>query len=206
MNKAGAWLIVVLAVIAMVSFNVSVLDDSRDNASALVSLQEELQALQSRTQALHAESEIRHKLQTYMPVLAAADWDAYVDFFMPDGKIIMAEGTRTGRDDIKERMASASARMAAAAAESGAPVRKRAELLSNVEVEVTSAITANAASRFVFLAETGNGGFEVTGSGRYLDEWALDTDGEWRIAARTVDYDLLRAPAQPPDPARLPAQ
>lgn len=68
----------------------------------------------------------------------------------------MAEGTRQGRDDIKERMASASA-----------------------------------SSRFVFIAENSAGAFEVSGSGRYLDEWALE-DGEWRIAARTVDYDLLR--------------
>jgi hypothetical protein len=26
----------------------------------------------------------------------------------------------------------------------------------------------------------------------YIDEWALE-EGEWRIAARTVDYDLQRA-------------
>ena len=111
----------------------------------------------------------------------------------------MAEGTRQGRDDIRERMSSAAERMAAAAAASGAPVRKRADLLANVEVQVTSATTATAQSRFVFLAENGQGGFEVTGSGRYIDEWALE-EGEWRIAARTVDYDLLRTAAPQPEP------
>lgn len=195
-NKLGGIFIVALAVIAMVFFNVSVMDESRANATALTALTEEVQVLQQQTAELKAEAEIRHKLQTYMPVLAASDWDTYVNYFTRDGKIIMAEGTRTGRADIRERMSSAAERMAAAAAESGAPVRKRADLLANVEVDVTSATTANAASRFTFLAEDGNGGFAVTGSGRYLDEWALE-DGEWRIASRTIDYDLLRAaPAQ----------
>jgi SnoaL-like domain len=78
-------------------------------------------------------------------------------------------------------------------------VRKRADLLNNVEVEVTSATTANAQSRFVFLGENADGGFDVTGSGRYIDTWALE-DGEWRIASREVDYDLLRA-APAPAPA-----
>jgi hypothetical protein len=43
----------------------------------------------------------------------------------------------------------------------------------------------------------------------YIDEWALE-DGEWRIAARTVDYDLLRAAPAPaasaPASAPAPAQ
>lgn len=196
-NKIGGIFIVVLAVVAMVFFNFSVIDESRATATALDKLSAEVQALQQQTAALNAEAEIRHKLQTYMPVLAASDWDTYVNYFTRDGKIIMAEGTRTGRDDIRERMSSAAERMAAAAAESGAPARKRADLLANVEVDVMSATTATAASRFTFIAEDGNGGFEVTGSGRYLDEWALE-DGEWRIAARTIDYDLLRAaPAAP---------
>lgn len=196
-NKIGGIFIVVLAVTVMVFFNFSVMDESAANATALEELSANVQVLQQQTAALQAEAEIRHKLQTYMPVLAASDWDTYVNYFTRDGKIIMAEGTRTGRDDIRERMSSAAERMAAAAAESGAPVRKRADLLANVEVEVTSPNTANAASRFTFLAEDGNGGFEVTGSGRYVDEWALE-DGEWRIASRTIDYDLLRAaPAAP---------
>jgi hypothetical protein len=196
-SKVGGIFIVLLAVLAMFFYNMSVMDASSANATALAELSTQVQALQQETAALKAESEIRHKLQTYMPVLAASDWDNYVDYFTRDGKIIMAEGTRQGRDDIKERMSSAAERMAAAAAASGAPARKRADLLANVEVEVTSATTANAASRFTFLAEDGNGGFEVTGSGRYIDEWALE-DGEWRIASRTIDYDLLRAaPAAP---------
>lgn len=199
-NKLTGMFIVVLAVATMVFFNFSVMDESEANATALEALSQEVQAMQQQAAVLVAEAEIRHKLQTYMPVLAAGDWDTYVNYFTRDGKIIMAEGTRTGRDDIRERMSSAAERMAAAAAASGAPVRKRADLLANVEVEVTSATTANAASRFAFLAEDGNGGFEVTGSGRYIDEWALE-DGEWRIASRTVDYDLLR-----PAPQAAPAQ
>lgn len=192
MNKPGAILIVLLAVAAMISFNVSMVNENETTVGALTSLRDELQTLRQETLALQAESEIRHKLQTYMPVLAAGDWDAYVNYFTREGKLIMAEGTRTGRDDIRERMSAAAERMAAA---SDAPVRKRADLLANVEVEVTSPTTARAASRFMFLAEDGAGGFEVTGSGRYLDEWALE-EGEWRIAAREIDYDLLR-PAPP---------
>ena len=88
-------------------------------------------AVTARLDALEAESEIRHKLQTYMAVLGASDWDTYVNYFTREGKLIMTEGTRVGRDDIKERMSTASARMARAA--QGRPARKRADLLSNVE-------------------------------------------------------------------------
>ena len=150
-----------------------------------------LPALSSRLDALEAEAEIRHKLQTYMAVLSASDWDNYVTYFTENGRIIMAEGTRTGRADIRERMSSAAQRMSAAAQASGQPVLKRADLLSNIEVKVTSPVTASAKSRFVFIADNGQGGFEVTGSGLYLDEW-LKVEDEWLIDARTVDYDMLR--------------
>ena len=152
-------------------------------------------AVLARLDALEAESVIRHKLQTYMAVLGASDWDTYITYFTSDAKLIMSEGTRVGRDDIKERMSTAGARLAAAAA--ARPVRKRADLLSNIEIEVHGA-TATARSRFTFIAENAEGSFDVTGSGLYIDEWALE-DGEWLIAARTIDYDLLRTapPAQP---------
>lgn len=149
---------------------------------------DELEAVKARLAALEAESEIRHKLQTYMAVLGASDWDTYVTYFTHDGKLIMTEGTRVGRDDIKERMSTAAARMANAARDR--PARKRADLLSNVEVQVNGA-TATAKSRFTFISENAEGGFEVAGSGLYVDEWALE-EGQWRIAARTVDYDMLR--------------
>lgn len=190
MNKTLAAMVIVISVAAMYFFFSASITEQATR-------RDEMAALHAQVDALQAESEIRHKLQTYMPVLSAADWDTYVTYFTQDATLIMTEGNRHGRDDIKERMSSAAERMAAAAAASGAPVRKRADLLANVEVHVTSATTANAASRFTFLAEDGNGGFAVTGSGRYIDEWALE-DGEWRIASRTIDYDLLRSapPAQ----------
>lgn len=150
-------------------------------------------AVLARLDALEAESVIRHKLQTYMAVLGASDWDTYVTYFTRDAKLIMTEGTRVGRDDIKERMSTAGARLAAAAA--ARPVRKRADLLSNIEIEVHGT-TATAQSRFTFIGENAEGGFDVTGSGLYIDEWALE-DGEWLIAARTIDYDLLRTAAPP---------
>jgi 3-phenylpropionate/cinnamic acid dioxygenase small subunit len=166
----------------------------------------ELAVVQVRLNALEAESEIRHNLQTYMAVLGASDWDNYVNYFTREGKLIMVEGTRVGRDDIKERMSTAAARMAGAA--QGRPVRRRADLLSNVEIDVDGN-TATAQSRFTFIGENAEGGFDVTGSGMYIDEWALE-DGEWRIAARTVDYDLLRAAPAPaasaPASAPAPAQ
>jgi 3-phenylpropionate/cinnamic acid dioxygenase small subunit len=147
----------------------------------------------ARLNALEAESEIRHKLQTYMEVLGASDWDNYVNYFTRNAKLIMTEGTREGRDDIKERMSTAAVRLARAA--QGRPVRKRADLLSNIEIDVDGN-TATAKSRFTFIAENDEGGFDVTGSGLYIDEWARE-QGEWLIAARTVDYDLLRT-ARPP--------
>ncbi len=146
-------------------------------------------AVLARLNALEAESQIRHKLQTYMAVLGASDWDSYVNYFTRDAKLIMTEGTRVGRDDIKARMSAAGLRLAAAAA--ARPARKRADLLSNVEIKVDGN-RATAKSRFTLIAENGEGGFEVTGSGQYIDEWALE-EGQWLIASRTVDYDLLRA-------------
>lgn len=149
-------------------------------------------AVMARLDALEAESEIRHKLQTYMAVLGASDWDRYVEYFTHEGKLVMTEGTRVGREDIRERMSTAAARMARAA--QGRPARKRADLLSNIEISVDGS-TASAKSRFTFIAENAGGGFDVVGSGLYIDQWALE-EGEWRIASRTVDYDMLRtAPA-----------
>lgn len=148
----------------------------------------EIADMQLRLAALEGESQIRDKLQSYMAVLSARDWDTYVDYFTEDALLIMSEGNRRGRDDIRERMSSASDRMAAAA--SGQPVLRRAELLSIIEVRV-SANTATAKSRFTFISENAEGSFEVSGSGLYIDEWAVE-NGEWRIASREVDYDLLR--------------
>ena len=153
-----------------------------------------LAVLEARIAALEGESQIRDKLQSYMAVLSDRDWDTYVDYFTEDALLIMTEGNRQGRDDIRERMSSASDRMAAAAAASGQPVLKRADLLSIIEVRVEGD-RATAKSRFTFLSEDGNGGFEVAGSGLYIDEWAVE-DGQWRIASREIDYDMLRSVAR----------
>lgn len=148
----------------------------------------EYTAVLSRLNALEAEAEIRLKLQTYMAALNASDWDTHVTYFTHDATLVMGEGNRHGRADIKERMSAASTRMANAA--QGQPLRKRADLLSNIEIEVIGN-TARVQSRFTFIAENDQGGFDVAGSGLYLDEWAKE-EGEWRIALREVDYDMLR--------------
>jgi 3-phenylpropionate/cinnamic acid dioxygenase small subunit len=154
----------------------------------------ELAAMQQRLAALEAESQIRDKLQSYMAVLSAADWDNYINYFTKDAKLLMTEGTRQGRADIKERMSTASIRLGKAA--EGRPKYKRADLLSIIQVKVHGN-TTDAKSRFTFLSGNAEGGFEVSGSGLYIDTWALE-DGEWRISSRQVDYDLLRSAPQPP--------
>jgi 3-phenylpropionate/cinnamic acid dioxygenase small subunit len=157
-------------------------------------------ALEARLKRLEDEAEIRRLLDEYMDVLGSRDWDNYVLFFARDGELVMAEGTRKGRDDIRERMASASARMAEAARDR--PQRQSADLLSNVKVEVDGD-TATARSRFTFLSEDENGSFRVTGSGLYSDTWTRE-DGSWKIKRRSVEWDLLRgagAPAPPSAPA-----
>lgn len=166
-------------------------DSGRSQAEAA-----EHAALLTRIDALEAETEIRNKLQSYMDVLSASDWDNFVTYFTRDAVLVMTEGNRQGREDIKERMAGATARFASAAV--GRPVFKRADLLSILKVEVHGE-TADVKSRFTFLSQTAQGGFEVTGSGLYIDTWARE-DGEWLIAQREVDYDLLRiaAPANTP--------
>ena len=157
--------------------------------------------LQSRVQDLESESVIRHKLQTYMVLLQNADWDNYIKYFSETAKLVMTEGTVTGREGIKNRMANATARYAKAA--EGKPVLKRVDLVTNVEVEVHGD-KANAKTRFNFLAETGQGGFEIAGSGLYIDEWIKES-GEWVIASRTVDYDMLKSLAARVDPPAAPA-
>jgi ketosteroid isomerase-like protein len=177
--KKSIFLLLTLCCISLQSCT----DAGRSDAEAA-----EYNAMLERLDALEAESEIRHKLQTYMEVLGASDWDNYVNYFTYDARLIMTEGTRVGRDDIKERMAAASARMAGVA--QGRPARKSADLLANIEIQVNGN-TATAQSRFTFIGENAEGGFNVNGSGLYIDEWAKE-EGEWRISAREVDYDLLR--------------
>ncbi len=144
--------------------------------------------LEQRVQRLEDESIIREKLQSYMELLGASDWDNYIKMFAKDAKLVMAEGTRTGRDDIKERMASASARMAKA--REGKPRYQRTDLLSNIEVHVTGPDTATARARFTFLAEQPDHSFTVQGSGIYTDRWVKE-DGDWKIGYRAVHWDLL---------------
>jgi 3-phenylpropionate/cinnamic acid dioxygenase small subunit len=143
--------------------------------------------VEARLQRLEDESEIRRRLQDYMVLLHNRDWDQYVLMFSKDADIVMDEGTRHGRDDIRNRMAGASERMAKAAA--GKPVRQSADLLSNVEIRVHGD-TADVSSRFTFLAENDAGQFVVRGSGLYLDSWIRE-GGEWLIKRRKVAWDLL---------------
>jgi 3-phenylpropionate/cinnamic acid dioxygenase small subunit len=151
--------------------------------------------MEARLTELESEAEIRRLLDDYMMVLGAREWDAYVQFFTADGELDMAEGVVKGRDAIRTRMANASARMASAAA--GRPQRQSADLLSNVYVKVDGD-SATARSRFTFLAEGEDGSFRVGGSGLYLDTWKRE-NGAWKIARRTVSWDLLAgAGAAPP--------
>ena len=143
--------------------------------------------IEARLQRLEDEAEIRRRLQDYMVLLRNRDWDKYILMFSKDADIVMDEGTRHGREDIRNRMAGASERMAKAA--SGKPVRQSADLLSNVEIRVHGD-TAEVSSRFTFLAENDSGQFVVRGSGLYLDSWVRE-DGEWLIKRRKVAWDLL---------------
>ena len=155
--------------------------------------------VEARLQRLQDESDIRRRLQDYMPLLHNRDWDNYILMFSHDAELVMDEGNRHGRDDIRARMAGAGDRMAKAAA--SRPVRQSADLLSNVEVRVRGDI-ASASSRFTFLAENDAHEFIVRGSGLYIDTWVRE-EGEWRIQKRKVAWDLLAAP--PATPAATPA-
>ena len=154
-------------------------------------------SVEARLQRLEDEAEIRRRLQDYMALLRNRDWDKYILMFSKDADIVMDEGTRHGREDIRNRMAGASERMAQAAA--GKPVRQSADLLTNVEIRVHGD-TADVSSRFTFLAENDSHQFVVRGSGLYLDVWVRE-DGEWLIKRRRVAWDLLASPRTTPAPA-----
>ncbi len=156
--------------------------------------------VEARLQRLQDESDIRRRLQDYMPLLRNRDWDNYILMFSHDAELVMDEGNRHGRDDIRARMAGAGERMAKAAA--GRPVRQSADLLSNVEINVRGDMAA-ASSRFTFLAENDAHEFVVRGSGLYIDTWVRE-EGEWRIQKRKVAWDLLAAPAAAPAAAPVP--
>ena len=159
-------------------------------ASALVLAGAEGLSLEARVRALEDEATIRRQLEDYMGLLRSRDWDNYVKMFAKASpELHMAEGTVVGRDAIRTRMDNASKRMAAAAAAQNRPQLQRADLLSDVRVQVTGD-TAAARSRFTFIGEQPDGTFRVTGSGIYTDTWVRE-DGEWRIKSRTVDWDLL---------------
>jgi 3-phenylpropionate/cinnamic acid dioxygenase small subunit len=144
--------------------------------------------VEQRLDRLESESVIRWKLQDYMRLLDAADWDNYIELFAPDGKIDIVEGVLQGRDAIKTRMANATARMAKA--REGQPKRQSAHILSNIKVVMTGQETAAAQSRFTMLGENADGTFTVTGSGFYTDQWVRQ-NGEWMIGYRAVHWDLL---------------
>jgi 3-phenylpropionate/cinnamic acid dioxygenase small subunit len=155
-------------------------------------------SLEARLQALQDEAEIRTLLQDYMALLTDRDWDNYIAFFTTDAELVMTEGTVRGRDAIRTRMANATERMAKAAAAAARPQRRRADLLTNINVKVMGN-SATASSRFTFIGENDAHQFMVTGSGLYLDLLARE-DGRWRIKQRTVDYDLLAGQAAAPAP------
>jgi ketosteroid isomerase-like protein len=146
-------------------------------------------SLEARVKQLEDEATIRRLLEDYMGLLRSRDWDAYIKMFSKDSELHMAEGTVKGRDAIRTRMDNASKRMAAAAAAQNRPQLQRADLLSDVRVQVTDD-TATAKSRFTFLGEQPDGSFRVTGSGIYTDVWVRE-EGQWLIKSRTVDWDLL---------------
>jgi ketosteroid isomerase-like protein len=145
--------------------------------------------LEARVRQLEDEATIRRQLEDYMGLLRSRDWDNYIKMFSKDSELHMAEGTVKGRDAIRTRMDNASKRMAAAAAAQNRPQLQRADLLSDVRVQVTGD-TATARSRFTFLGEQPDGSFRVTGSGIYTDTWIRE-NGQWLIKSRTVDWDLL---------------
>jgi ketosteroid isomerase-like protein len=151
-------------------------------------------SIETRLQRLEDESAIRKLLDDYMDLLEARDWDSYVLLFARDGELDIVEGMLKGHDAIRTRMANASERMANAAR--GRPQRQTADLLSNVSVAVDGD-HATARSRFTFLGENEDGSFAVTGSGLYLDTLTRE-DERWKIARRTVEWDLLRGQSAPP--------
>jgi ketosteroid isomerase-like protein len=147
-------------------------------------------SLEARVRQLEDEATIRRNLEDYMGLLRSRDWDNYIKMFAKQApELHMAEGTVIGREPIRARMDNASKRMAAAAAAENRPQLQRADLLSDVRVQVNGD-TATARSRFTFLGEQPDGTFRVTGSGIYTDTWVRE-EGEWRIKSRTVDWDLL---------------
>jgi ketosteroid isomerase-like protein len=158
--------------------------------STLTAVGAESLSLEARVRQLEDEATIRRQLEDYMGLLRSRDWDNYIKMFArASPELHMAEGTVVGRDAIRTRMDTASKRMATAAAAANLPHLQRADLLSDVRVQVTGD-TATARSRFTFLGEQPDGTFRVTGSGIYTDTWVRE-EGEWRIKSRTVDWDLL---------------
>jgi ketosteroid isomerase-like protein len=158
--------------------------------STLAAVGAESLSLEARVRQLEDEATIRRQLEDYMGLLRSRDWDTYIKMFAKASpELHMAEGTVVGRDAIRTRMDNASKRMAAAAAAQNRPQLQRADLLSDVRVQVTGD-TATARSRFTFLGEQPDGTFRVSGSGIYTDTWVRE-EGEWRIKSRTVDWDLL---------------
>ena len=158
--------------------------------STLVAAGAEGLSLEARVRQLEDEATIRRQLEDYTGLLRSRDWDNYIKMFSKAApELHMAEGTVIGRDAIRTRMDNASKRMAAAAAAQNRPQLQRADLLSDVRVQVTGD-TATARSRFTFVGEQPDGTFRVTGSGTYTDTWVRE-ESEWRIKSRTVDWDLL---------------
>jgi 3-phenylpropionate/cinnamic acid dioxygenase small subunit len=183
---ARAWLPVVVLTVSSAWAGAA----AAGGVSTLLGVGAESLSLEARVRQLEDEATIRRQLEDYMGLLRSRDWDNYIKMFAKASpELRMAEGTVIGRDAIRTRMDNASKRMATAAAAANRPQLQRADLLSDVRVQVAGD-SAAARSRFTFLGEQPDGTFRVTGSGIYTDTWVRE-EGEWRIKSRTVDWDLL---------------
>jgi hypothetical protein len=125
--------------------------------------------LEARVQQLEDEATIRRMLDDYMGLLASRDWDTYIRMFAKQGELDIVEGVLRGRDAIRTRMDLASKRMAGAATAQNRPQRQRADLLSDIRVQVTGD-SATAKSRFTFVGEQADGTFSRDGLGRLFGQ------------------------------------
>jgi uncharacterized protein (TIGR02246 family) len=150
-----------------------------------------LQAIERRLQALEDERAIYALQHEYLRLLQSRDWDAYVQMFTEDAQMDIIEGVLTGRQAIHDRMANASARLAA-----NAPAdRTSVTFLTDIQITVDGD-RATMHSRFNSMSQQGEEPMTVSGSGRY-DFQLQRVNGKWLISRIYVDWDLPRRNQRP---------
>lgn len=149
--------------------------------------------LEQRVMQLEAREAIRALQLEYGRTLDARDWDAFSSLFARDGGtwdggMGVAEGPAAIREMMVETIGTAP---------NGEPhAQDNMHIITNQQVTVTGADTAQATCKWIYVIRNADGGPRSVLVGHYVDELVRE-DGDWRFKYRKVYADMAGPGAVP---------